>query len=167
VYPSPIVPVSYEESSRTDHGWRGATVSIVNERVADELLTFPAPSVAIAWMTFMPSVNADEVMDHDPVAPVGGAPLAMVPDVVPVPTTVVVPPKVEYSVTRLPASAVPVMVGVLSFVMSSDVDRPALSLAIARSRLVGATVAVSIVMASALDDELTFPAASVAIAVKE
>ncbi len=36
-----------------------------------------------------------------------------------------------------------------------------------RSLLVGATVVVSIVMASALDDELTFPAASVAIAVKE
>ena len=93
--------------------------------------------------------------------------MAMVPDVVPVPTTVVVPPKVEYSVTRLPASAVPVMVGVLSFVMSSDVDRPALSLAIARSRLVGATVAVSIVMASAVEVELTLPAASVAIAVNE
>ena len=93
--------------------------------------------------------------------------MVIVPEVVPVPTAVVTPLRVAYSVTELPASAVPVIVGVLSFVMSSDVDRPALSLAIARSRLVGATVAVSIVIDSALDDELTLPAPSRAFAVSE
>jgi len=161
------VPVSYAESRRTDQGWRGAIVSMVSKSAVESLLRFPAPSIATALMLFTPSARAEVVIDQVPVAPVGGAPEAIVPDVVPVPTAVIVPFRVAYRVTELPASAVPVIVGVLSFVMLSEVDRPALSLVTTKSRLVGATVAVSIVIDSAVEVELTLPAASVAIAVNE
>ena len=65
----------------------------------------------------------------------------------------------------LPASAVPVKVGVLSLVILSVLEVP-LSLAATRSGTDGAAGAVvSMVMLNALDAALRFPAASIAFAV--
>ena len=75
------------------------------------------------------------------------------------PSAVVVNPVVEPStnkVTVLPASAVPLTVGVLSFIVAPDVD------------IVGLPgAAVSIVNETALDESETLFAASVAVTVKE
>jgi hypothetical protein len=80
---------------------------------------------------------------------------------VPLPTCVF-PSKI---VTVLPASAVPVNVGVVLLVILSVLDDP-LSLAAVRSGVEGAAGAVvSIVMVNALEATETFPAASVALAV--
>ena len=79
----------------------------------------------------------------------------------PVPITVVPSSKV----TVLPASAVPVKVGVVTLVMLSVLDVP-LSDAATRSGRVGAAGAVvSMVTDKAADAALTLPAASVALAV--
>lgn len=80
---------------------------------------------------------------------------------VPLPTAVV-PSKI---VTVLPASAVPVNVGVVTLVSLSVFDVPE-SLAAARSGVEGAAGAVvSIVILNAPEVAETFPAASVAVAV--
>ena len=74
------------------------------------------------------------------------------------PSAVVVTPVVEPSinkVTVLPASAVPLIVGVLSFVVAPDVDIVGLPGAV-----------VSIVNATGSDAVDIFPAASVAVTVK-
>src|SRR6185436_9033482 len=69
------------------------------------------------------------------------------------------------SLTVLPASAVPVKVGVVALVLLSTLEEP-LSLPAAKSGVEGAFGAVvSIVTASAAEAGLTFPAASVAVAV--
>ena len=84
-------------------------------------------------------------------------------------SAVVVPLRVSEIVTRLPASAVPLIVGVVALVRSSDVvpavDAPALSEAVVRSR-VGVAVEISIVMTSDADAPLVLPAASVDFAVR-
>jgi len=68
-------------------------------------------------------------------------------------------------VTVLPASAVPVKVGVVTLVILSVLDEP-LSLAAVISGVEGAAGAVvSIVMLNAPEATETFPAASVALAV--
>ena len=84
----------------------------------------------------------------------------------------VVPLRVSEIVTRLPASAVPVMVGVVALVRLSVVvpvvPVPALSEAVARSMDVGATGAVaSMVTVSDVDAELRLLAPSNAVAVNE
>ena len=85
----------------------------------------------------------------------------MPPVAVPLPTAV--PP--SKIVTVLPASAVPVKVGVVTLVSLSVLEVPE-SLAAARSGADGAAGAVvSIVMLSAPDAAETLPAASVAVAV--
>jgi hypothetical protein len=70
------------------------------------VLALPAVSVALAVMVWVPELNAEEMM------------LQLPPVATAVPSTVV--PSVSYKVTVLPASAVPVKVGVVLLVMLSD-----------------------------------------------
>src|SRR5207248_7714229 len=102
-------------------GAPGAAVSTVTVSAA-EVATFPARSVALAVMLCEPSARALVVIDQFPL-----------PSAVPVPT-VVVPSRI---VTAIPASAVPVKVGVLSLVLLSVLDGP-VSLAASRSGVDGA-----------------------------
>ena len=95
---------------------------------ADALLTLPAASVALAVRVCAPGNRALLVMDQLPL------PLAVA-----VPSNV--EPSVSYSLTVLPASAVPVKVGVVSLVMLSVLDTP-LSLAETKSGALGAAGAV-------------------------
>src|SRR5690606_28485508 len=95
-------------------GAAGAVTSIVRVRADEAGPTFPAASVALAVRLWLPSLSVLLVMLHMP-------PVAVV-----VPSTVV--PSVSYKVTVLPASAVPVTVGVVSLVILSVFEEP-LSLA--------------------------------------
>ena len=88
----------------------GATASMVMAKPEDALLTLPAASVTLAVMVWLPLLKVDDVM------------LQLPPVAVVVPSTVV--PSVSYKVTVLPASAVPVRVGVVSLVMLSVLDVP-------------------------------------------
>ena len=83
----------------------------------------------------------------------------------PLPFATVVPSDIEPSnnSTVLPASAVPLNVGVLSLVMLSVFEAP-VSLAGSKSGVDGAGVAVSIVTIKAPDAVEVFPASSVAVA---
>src|SRR3569623_1280108 len=104
-----LVPVSFENVS-TQKVVVGAAVSTVTDRPEDAEDVFPAASVALAVMVWLPAVSADDVIDQLP------------PVAVPVPSTVV--PSVSYSVTVLPLSAVPVKVGVVALVMLSVLELP-------------------------------------------
>lgn len=105
----------------------GATASTVVVKPAEALLTFPAASVTLAVMVWLPLLKADDVM------------LQLPPVAVAVPRTVV--PSVSYKVTVLPASAVPVKVGVVLLVMLSVLDDP-VSEALVMSGVLGAEGAV-------------------------
>ena len=119
-------------------GASGAVVSIVIEREEDLEETLPAASVADALIEYVPSEIAEEgVKEKEPSV------------------SAVVVPKVEESINRVTlelASAVPVIVGVESFVVEEAVARE-----------VGASgTVVSIVMEMEEDLEEIFPAESVA-----
>ena len=115
---------------------------------ADALLTLPAASVALAVRVCAPGNRALLVMDQLPL-----------PSAVAVPSNV--EPSVSYRLTVLPASAVPVKVGVVLLVMSSLLDTP-VSLAAARSGAEGAAGArVSKVSVGVAPAPPLFPAVSV------
>ena len=130
-------------------GAAGATVSTVITTGAEATLVLPAASVAVVEMLCDPSARTLDVKLQ-----------------LPAPSAVVVPTNVTPSYTEIvvPASAVPVNVGVLSPVTSSVEDAP-VSDAGARSGVPGtAGAAVSTVMFSVPEAALTLPAASVAVA---
>jgi hypothetical protein len=104
------VPVSEPAVISGAAGADGADISIVMLSSADAVLMLPAASVAFTVTVWTPAVSADAVMFQLP------------PPAVAVPSTVV--PSVSYSVTVLPVSAVPVKVGVVSFVRLSVDDEP-------------------------------------------
>ena len=87
----------------------GATASMVMAKPADALLTLPAASVTLAVIVWLPLLKVEDVM------------LQLPPVAVVVPSTV---PSVSYKVTVLPASAVPVRVGVVSLVTLSVLEVP-------------------------------------------
>src|SRR6266478_7156695 len=95
VIPSPFAPLSVVLSSDSPVGAAGAVVSTVTEYAVDAALVLPAASVVFAVMLWVPFASANVAMLNAPVVA-----LAM-----PEPSTVV--PLVSYSVTALPASAVP------------------------------------------------------------
>ena len=116
------LPVSDAAVISGADGATGAIVSIVTDRADDTTLTLPATSVAVAEMLWTPFAKDDVVtMVHVP--PVTTPePIAVAP---------------SNRVTVLPASAVPVNVGVTTLVMLSVLDAP-LSEAASRSGVVGA-----------------------------
>ncbi len=132
-------------------GAAGADVSTVIESPEEAELVFPAASVAVAVIVWVPDVIEPEVNDQFPL-----------PSAVVVPK---VPSTEEITATVELASAVPLNVGVLSLVILSVLDKPESEPA-ARSGVDGAAGAeVSIVIESPEEAELVFPAASVAVAV--
>ena len=124
------VPESLAGSRFGAAGAAGAVVSTVTDRAVEELLWFPAVSVAVVVRLWVPSPSVLAVMGQLPV----------VPSAVAVPT---VPSIEEDSVTVLPASAVPVTVGVASLVRLSSSAVPE-SLAAERSGTPGAAGAVAV-----------------------
>src|SRR5439155_5587247 len=128
-----------------------AVVSMVMLRPPEAADTFPAASVALAVMLYVPSASALLAMLQFPL-----------PSAVSVPIRVPPPRNI---CTVLLASAVPVKVGVVTLVMLSVLDVP-LSLAAVMSGAEGAAGAlVSIVMLRAPEAPDTLPAVSVAVAV--
>src|SRR5207253_3018160 len=109
-------------------GAAGAALSIVTDRPPEAAPVLPAASVAVAVIVWLPEASVEAVMLQSPV-----------PSALPLPTTVV--PSVSYSVMVLPASAVPVKVGVATLVRLSVLDEPE-SEAAARSGAKGAPGAV-------------------------
>src|SRR6266404_2007897 len=93
--PSPLAPLSVVVSSDRPVGAGGAVDITVTEYAADATPVLPAASVALAVMLWVPFDSVEVVMPNAPV----------VASDAPVPMTVV--PLVSYSVTVLPASAVP------------------------------------------------------------
>src|SRR5690606_12000244 len=108
-------------------GAAGAVTSIVITNAADAGPTLPAASLAFAVKVWVPAPSVPLVM------------LQLPPVATAVPRTVV--PSVSYKVTVLPASAVPVTVGVVSLVILSVFEEP-LSLAGERSGTEGAAGAI-------------------------
>lgn len=125
---------------------------MVIESAIAVLETFPATSVATAVMESVPSVSTPVVQLNAP------EPFAV--QVAPV----VVPPTDNW--TTAPISAVPVMVGVVSFVMVSELEDP-VSDAASRVRPVGVELVVSTVTLKADEAADTFPCWSVAVAVND
>ena len=142
-------PVSEAALRAGVDGATGAEVSIVTDVTAEATPTLPAASVAFAVMLCAPLPSAELVMLQLP--PVATAlPICVVP---------------SNKVTVLPASAVPVKVGVVTLVMPSVLDEP-VSEATIRFGVDGATGApVSIVTGVAAEAAPTLPAVSVAFAV--
>ena len=89
-----------------DDGASGAVVSIViaNGAEADDVL--PAVSIAIAIKEYVPVLSIEEVIEKTPFSFVFAEPKRVVP---------------LYRFTVLPASALPVIVGVLSLVVVEEV----------------------------------------------
>ena len=114
------------------------------------VLVLLAASVAVAWMLWVPSASVLAVMDQRPLA-----------SAVPVPTTVVP----SYSVTVLPASAVPLKVGVVSLVLPPLATLPitgaVLSLALVMVGIPGARVS-TVKLSDALWP-LSLPAVSLSV----
>jgi len=138
-----------EAGAKVSVGTTGAEVSIVSARLLAEE-TLPAASLALALRLWLPSVRTGLVIDQAPEASAIAEPSTVEP---------------SYSVTVELASAVPFSVGVVSFVIRSVCDKP-LSEIDVRAR-VGATGAVvSMATVSALETAETFPAASVALALR-
>ena len=132
-------------------GAAGAVVSIVTGSAVDASDTFPATSVALAVMLWLPSPSVLVATVQAPL-----------PSAVAVARTVV--PSVSYSVTRLPGSAVPCSVGVASSVIRSVAELPVSGLIVAAiTGAAGPTV--SMVTDRAADAVETLPATSVAFAV--
>src|SRR5215472_18508508 len=131
-------------------GAAGAVVSMVSDKAPEATLTFPATSVAVALMLRTPWLRVELVMLQLPLPSAVALPIWVAP---------------SNSFTRLPASAVPVKVGVVTLVMLSVLAAPESDAAI-RSGVVGAAGAVvSTVKISAALGWLTLPAASVAVTV--
>src|SRR5258706_158261 len=128
VIPSPSVPLSVVLSRESPVGAAGAAVSTVTEYAVDATPVFPAASVAFAVMLWVPFASADVVIMNAPVVA-----LAM-----PEPSTVV--PLVSYSVTVLPASAVPSIFTCVKLVIPSP--SVPLSVALSSVRPVGIAGAV-------------------------
>src|SRR6266436_10106321 len=105
--PSPLAPLSVVVSSDRPVGAGGAVDITVTEYAADATPVFPAASVALVVMLWVPFDSVEVVM---PNAPVVGSDA-------PVPMTVV--PFVSYSVTVLPGSAVPSIFTCVKLVMPS------------------------------------------------
>ena len=144
-------PVSDPAARSGADGAAGLPVSIEIARPADAAETLPAASVAVIVIVCAPSLSVEAVMLQLPL-----------PSAVALPT---VPATELPSVTVLPASAVPVNVGVLSLVTLSVLELPE-SDPLARSGAAGvAGTDASIATANAEDALETLPAASVAIAV--
>ena len=120
---SPAVPVS-EPGSSVSVGVVGGVVSMTTLSAADDVLTLPARSVAVAVMLCVPAASAVAgVMLKAPVV---------------TSTWPILPVTRELNNwTRALASAVPAIVGVVSLVMLSVLLEPE-SLAASRSRPVGA-----------------------------
>src|SRR5437870_1678345 len=133
----------------SDLGAAGAVVSMVTLSAAEAAEMLPAASVAVAVMLCVPAARARA--EERRVGKVGGPLRTWTPSL-----------KI---LTLLPASAVPVKVGVVTLVMLSVLELP-LSLAAARSGAEGAAGAVvSMVTLSAAEAAEMLPAASVAVAV--
>jgi hypothetical protein len=105
------VPLSEPAFKSGAEGATGAALSISTAKAIDADEVFPAASVALAVTLWLPALKADEVMLQLPAPSAAAVPKAVVPSV-------------SYSVTVLPASAVPVKVGVELEVMSSDEEVP-------------------------------------------
>src|SRR4249919_3242612 len=148
---SPAVPLSTENA--VIGGATGATVSMVTRNVVAYAPWLPAASVALAVSAWVPSPSTEVVIVNAP------------PVATPVPSTVV--PSVSYSVTVLPASAVPPIVSVASFEKPLSATVP----------VTGSTSSVTDVIAGAAGAEVSMvtwyaveaapwlPAVSVALAV--
>src|SRR6266436_4090859 len=150
--PSPLAPLSVVVSSDRPVGAGGAVDITVTEYAADATPVFPAASVALVVMLWVPFDSVEVVM---PNAPVVGSDT-------PVPMTVV--PFVSYSVTVLPGSAVPSIFTCVKLVMPSP--SVPLSVVLSSDSPVGAAGAVvSTVTEYAVDAALVLPAASVVFAV--
>src|SRR5437764_1314088 len=104
----------------------GAAVSMVTDRPPEAVPVLPAASVALAVIVWLPEASVEVAMLQLPL-----------PSAVPLPTWLAP----SYSVTVLPASAVPVKVGVATLVRLSVLDAPE-SEAVARSGAEGAAGAV-------------------------
>ena len=135
-------------------GAAGATVSMVTWNAVEAGPWLPAASVALAVRVWVPSPSTEVVIVNTPLA------------ARPVPTTVV--PSVSYSVTVLPASAVPPIVSVELFELPLSATAPITgatsSITLSITGADGATV--SMVTWNALEDAPWLPAASVALAVR-
>ena len=133
----------------------GALVSMVMVNAAELGEVLPAASVATAVIAAVPSRNAAD----------SGTVKLQVPELLVVVEPREAPP--EKSSTVLPASAVPVKVGVVSLVRLSELELPLSEVAI-RSGVEGAAGAVSSrsLMARATACSLLLRAASVATTVK-
>ena len=130
----------------------GAVVSTETLKPLEAELTLPATSVALVVSVWLPALKVLDVMLQLPL-----------PSAVAVPSTVV--PSVSYIVTDALASEVPVNVGVVSLVMSSELETP-VSVPEVMSGALGATGAVvSTVMLRPLEATLVLLDASVALAV--
>src|SRR3954449_5506907 len=103
-------------------GAAGAAVSMVTDRPPEAVPVLPAASVALAVIVWLPEASVDVAMLQLPL-----------PSAVPLPTWVAP----SNSVTVLPASAVPVKVGVATLVRLSVPEEPE-SEAVARSGAEGA-----------------------------
>ena len=113
----------------------------------------PAAAVALAVSAWAPSPSTEVVIENTP------------PVATPVPSTVV--PSVSYSVTVLPASAVPPIVSVVSFVRPLFATRPVTGATSSVTLpITGATgTVVSMMTWNAAEAAPWLPAASLALAV--
>jgi hypothetical protein len=123
---------------------------MVTDSALEATEVFPAASVAVAVMECTPLDNVEEVIVQFPSPSATADPTCVAP---------------SNNFTVLPASAVPLKVGVVLLVMLSLLDEP-LSLAAVRSGVdVAEGAVVSIVIDKPADATDVFPAASVAVAV--
>ena len=132
--------------SGTD-GAAGAVVSIVTFSGSEAALVLPAVSVALTVSTCVPLDRVGEVIDQRPSLPAMTEPSAVLP---------------SYKMTVVPASAMPLTVGVASFVMLSPkvpLSLPAFSTGV--PGLAGAVV--SMVTNKGAEKPLVLLAASVAV----
>src|SRR5207248_951358 len=122
----PDVPESDAVNRSGADGAVGAAVSMVTDSPVEAALMLPAASVALAVIVWLPEDSVEVAMLQLPL-----------PSAVPLPIWVAP----SNSVTVLPASAVPVKVGVATFVRLSVPEAPE-SEAVARSGVDGAVGAV-------------------------
>ena len=128
----------------------GAVVSIVIASGGEATLTLPAVSVAVTVIVWPPSASAGVVKLQLPAPSATVVPRSSAP---------------SYTDTVLPGSAVPVSVGVVSLVRSSEFEVPVSEPAL-RSGVPGcAGAVVSITSSLVLASEVALPAASVTVAI--
>lgn len=146
------LPVSVPSVISGTEGAAGANVSIVMARAGEAGLIFPAVFVAVAVILWLPSVRTLLVMLQLPIKFA-----VVVPMILPVTD--------DIRFTVLFACAVPVNVGVLSFVMLSVLEMPVSVPAVMLGVEGAGGTDASIIIARAEDAGLTLPAASVAMTV--